>query len=178
MRKDKLVPILGILLLVICAAGSYFKKSPEPVSPALPVITSDSQYMSVDELHARFMRVLDAFAPGAYTLDVDKDALIITVTEWAPGFNASAVNECLRSRSKLESWHKILSSASDLSADFQQQVDNHGHPEYTVLFSIINPDDFSQVFATMERGAVLYDIVDATPPGEKIPDPLNSTLRR
>ena len=174
MLKGKLVPLLGISALLLCAVGSYFKSAPEPVSPALPVITSDTQLMSVDELHARFKRALDASAPGSYTLDVDKDALTITVTEWTTRFNASAVNECLRSRSKRDTWKKILSAASDLSADMQQQLDSHGHPEYTVSLSIVNPDDFSQIFATVERGGVLYDIVDSTAPGEEVPDLLRS----
>lgn len=166
-------PLIGILILLAAIAASAFsRKAPDPVSPALPVITSDTQLMSVDELHARFKRALDAAAPGSYTLDVDKDALTITVTEWSPRFNAAAVNECLRSGSKLDTWKKILSAASDLSADLQQQLDNHGHPEYTVSLSIVNPDDFSQIFATVERGGVLYDIVGSTGPGEEIPDPL------
>lgn len=171
---NRLTPLIGILvLLAVIAVSAFSRKAPEPAAP-LPVVTSDTQLMSVDELHARFKRALDASAPGSYTLDVDKDALTITITEWTPRFNASAVNECLRSRSKLDTWKKILSAASDLSADMQQQLDSHGHPEYTVSLSIVNPDDFSQIFATVERGGVLYDIVDSTAPGEEVPDPLRS----
>lgn len=141
-------------------------------APALPEITSDTQPMTVDELRLRVMKTLDAAAPGCYSLDVDREAGTFTVCEWAPGFDVPALNESLHSLDRLRQWNSLTASVCELCADLQTQLDQHGHPELTAVFHIVNCDDFSQIFATAERGVLVYDVVDATPAGEEIPDPL------
>lgn len=168
MKKDRLVPLLGIIVLVVVTALSSARSKESAPAPALPVITSDSQPMSVDELHARFKRALDASAPGRYLLDVDKDALTFTLDEWADGLNASAVNRSLTSREYLNKWNADTAAMADLCADLQHQLSQHGHPEYKMICRLVNCDDLSQVFVVVENGSLTYDIVAETPPGGEI----------
>lgn len=167
-----LTPLIGILILVAAIAASAFsRKAPEPVAPALPVITSEVQPMTVDELHARFLRALEAEMSGHYSLAVDKDAHTITCDIWFDGFDAVAVNTALRSRDYLQRWNTNTAEICELCNDMQGQVVNHGHDEYAVTVRLVNCEDLGQVFAVAERGALVYDVVEDTPPGGEIPDP-------
>ena len=167
-----LTPLIGILILVAAIAASAFsRKAPDPVAPALPVITSEVQPMTVDELHAHFLRTLEAAMSGHYSLTVDKDAHAITCDTWIDGFDAFVVNTALRSRDYLQRWNESTAELCSLCADMQGQVDNHGHDEYAVTVRLVNCEDFGQVFAVAEHGALVYDVVADTPPGGEIPDP-------
>ena len=167
-----LTPLIGILILVAAIAASAFsRKAPDPVAPALPVITSEVQPMTVDELHARFRRALEAEMSGHYSLAVDKDAHTITCDIWFDGFDAVAVNTALRSRDYLQRWNTNTAEICELCDDMQGQVVNHGHDEYAVTVRLVNCEDLGQVFAVAERGALVYDVVEDTPPGGEIPDP-------
>lgn len=171
MRKSLLVPLLGILALLLIVGSNAFKSSPAPVAPALPVITSDVQPMTVDELHARFRRSLGSEMSGHYSLAVDKDAHTIACDMWSDGFDAAAVNGALHARDLLQRWNTDTAKICGLCADMQEQVVNHGHDEYTVIMRLVNCDDLGQIFAVAERGVLVYDVVEDTPPGGVVPDP-------
>lgn len=177
MKSSKAVPASGIAVILalwlLWGLQSYKQNTAarEAAKPALPEISSDVQPMSVDELHARFRRVLDAGMPGCYQLDVDKDAGTVTVDFWTEGFDAAAVNAALRSREYLNKWNAAAANVADLCADFQTQASNHGHPELTVIVRLVNCDDAGQIFAAAERGVLIFDVVADTPAGEEIPDP-------
>lgn len=177
MKSSKAIPAAGIALIVatwlLWGLHSYKQNTAarEAAKPALPEITSDVQPMTVDELHARFLRVLDGSMPGHYLLDVDKAAGTVTVDFWTDGMNAEAVNMALRSREYLDKWNATAASIADLCADFQAQASNHGHPELDVIFRLVNCDDLGQIFAVAERGVLTFDVVADTPAGEAIPDP-------
>lgn len=171
MLKGKLVPLLGISALLLCAVGSYFKSAPEPVSPALPVITSDTQLMSVDQIHLHFRDQLNYATKGNFNLDVDKDALTITADLWENTLNAAAVNTALHDRDALNTWRDNVSQIVTISGSMQDYVSNHGHDVFAVTVRLVNCEDLGQVFAAAERGALVYDVVEDTPPGGEIPDP-------
>ena len=171
MRTDFLTPLIGISALLLVIGAGVNKTTPEPVKPALPVITSETQLMSVDELHARFRRVLNETAPNHYFLNVDKDGMTFTLDQWSDGMNAFAVNQSLKNQIYLNKWNTETSLMTGLCADFRHQLEQHGHPEYTMIFRLVNCDDFSQIFAVTENGTLVYDVVADTPPGGEIPDP-------
>lgn len=176
MKSSKLVPAAGIavVLLVWFLWGLHSlkenKRTRVELQPALPVITSETQPMTVDELHVRIRRILDSVLPDSYYLDVDKDAETITVDFWT-GLNADAANLALQRADYLRKWNDTLAGIADTCADMQTQVSYHGHPEYSVVFRLVNDDDRGQVFAVIERGKIVYDVVADTPPGEEVPDP-------
>lgn len=176
MKSSKLVPAAGIavILLVWLLWGLHSlkenKRTRVELQPALPVITSETQPMTVDELHVRIRRILDSVLPDSYYLDVDKDAETITVDFWT-GLNADAANLALQRADYLRKWNDALSGIADTCADMQTQVSYHGHPEYSVVFRLVNDDDRGQIFAVVERGKLVYDVVADTPPGEEVPDP-------
>lgn len=173
MKSDRVTPLLGIIVLIVVIVGSVLRpRSSAPgYAPALPVITSEVQPMTVDELHARFRRTLEASMSGHYSLFVDKDAHTITCDTWIDGFDAFAVNTALRSRDYLRRWNENTAGLCSMCAEMQTQVDNHGHDEYAVAVRLVNCEDLGQVFAVAERGDLVYDVVEDTPPGGSVPDP-------
>lgn len=172
--KKNIVPILGItvlVLLILTNAGRGQSSSRRDPAPALPEITSATQPMTVDEIHARFKRVFDQTMPGQYAMAVDKDAGTITVDQWSEGMDATVPNMALVNRDQLKKWNSSLENLRSLGEDMQTQVSNHGHPELSVVWRLVNCDDLGQVFAVVERGVLTYDVVADTPPGETVPDP-------
>lgn len=170
MKRQNLVPIIGILSLLLCIGISIYKEKQADLSQtsALPVILSDTQKMSIDEIHARFLRLFSDEITGQCAFDVDKDAHTFTMTRYDPYFCKASVNAALSDRKYLDKWNDALSGLSSLCADMQDQVSNHGHPEYSVVIRCVNCDDFWQLFAEINRGVVTYDIVAEMPPGERL----------
>lgn len=166
-----LTPLIGILVLLAAIAASAFsRKAPDPVTP-LPVITSDTQLLSVDQIHLHFRDQLNYSTKGSFSLDVDKDSLTITADLWEKSLTAAAVNTALHDSDALNTWRDNVSQIVTICCSMQDYVSNHGHDEYAVTVRLVNCEDLGQVFAVAERGALVYDVVEDTPPGGEIPDP-------
>ena len=166
-----LTPLIGILILVAAIAASAFsRKAPEPATP-LPVVSSDTQLLSVDQIHLHFRNQLDNATNGNFALDVDKDALTVSADLWENSLTASAVNTALHDRDALNTWRDNVSQIVTICDGMQSYASNHGHDEYAVTVRLVNSEDLGQVFAVAERGALVYDVVADTPPGGEIPDP-------
>jgi len=166
-----LTPLIGILVLLAAIAASAFsRKAPEPVTP-LPAVSSDTQLLSVDQIHLHFRDQLNYATNGNFALDVDKDSLTITADLWEKSLTAGAVNTALHDRDALNTWRDNVSQIVTISGSMQDYVSNHGHDEYAVSVRLVNCEDLGQVFAAAERGALVYDVVEDTPPGGEIPDP-------
>ena len=182
MNRSKLVPAAGIavVLLVWLLVGlrSYKENTAarEAAKPALPVITSAAQPMTVDEIHLRLQRTLNVTMPGNYLLDVDKDAGTITIDQWMDGLGASFPNAALHYKEYLLKWRSTLEDMRQVGEQTQQLIDDHGHPELSLIWRLVNDDDHGQIFAVIERGKLVYDVVADTPPGEAVPDPSSRVL--
>lgn len=170
-----MLPILCVAVVVavwiLWGLQSYKKNTAAAPSPALPEITSATQPMTVDEIHLRLQRTLNASTPGHFVLEVDKDACTITIDQWSDGMNASVPNAALHYKEYLLKWRAQLENMRQLGDQIQQLVSDHGHPELSVVYRLVNDDDHGQIFAVIERGEVVYDVVEDTPPGEEVPDP-------
>lgn len=175
MKRKDIAPILGVAVIVavwiLWGLQSYKKNTAAAPSPALPEITSATQPMTVDEIHLRLRQSLNGAMPGSYVLDVDKDAGTITIDMWSEGMNASVPNAALHYKEYLLKWRAQLEDMRQLGDQIQQLVSDHGHPELSVIYRLVNDDDHGQIFAVIERGEVVYDVVEDTPPGEEVPDP-------
>mgnify|MGYP003305689916 CR=1 FL=1 len=112
MKTDKLTPTVGIVV-VLLSVFLYARQAEQRVanrtpSPALPVITSETQIMTIDEIHARLLRVLNETMPGNYVLDVDKDAQTITIDTWADKTGAAVPNAALHYMDYLTKWSNLV----------------------------------------------------------------------
>ncbi len=169
--QDWLTPLIGILILLAAIAASAFsRKAPEPVTP-LPAVSSDTQLLSVDQIHLHFRDQLNYATNGNFALDVDKDALTVTADLWEKSLTAGAVNTALHDRDALNTWRDNVSQIVTICGSMQDYVSNHGHDEFAVTVRLVNCEDLGQVFAAAERGTLVYDVVEDTPPGGEIPDP-------
>ena len=176
MNKNRLIIIVGIVVASLVLVGNIVisrgrSSARSETAPALPEITSETQPMTVDEIHMRFRKTFDVSMPGAYVLEVDKDAGTITLDFWTEGFNADVLNMSLKKAEYLRKWNEDTANLVSLCDDMQAQVTNHGHPEVAVVCRFVNCDDTGQIFAVATRGQLTYDVVADTPPGEEIPDP-------
>lgn len=175
MKTDRLTPAVGIVVVLLSvffyARQAEQRQQDRQPSPALPVITSETQPMTVDEIHARLLRVLEGSMPGNYMLTVDKDARTITVDTWVDDTGADVPNAALHYSEYLAKWNDLVKGYVSVCGDLQEQVSNHGHPEFTVITRMVNCDDYGQIFAVAERGELVYDVVADTPPGCEVPDP-------
>ena len=165
------INMLCILILVGAIAVSAFsRKAPDPPTP-LPVVTSDTQLLSVDQIHLHFRDQLNYATNGNSALDVDKDALTVTADLWEPSLTPAALNTALHDRNALNTWRDNVSQIVTISGSMQDYIAEHGHDEYAVTVRLVNCEDLGQVFAVAERGTLVYDVVEDTPPGGEIPDP-------
>ena len=174
MKNKNIVPIIGISVLVLFILANVVRgrgSGSSQSAPALPEITSEIQPMTLDEIQARFKRVFDETMSGRYAMAMDKEAGTLTVDQWSDGMNADVPNMALVSRDQLKKWNASLENLRSLGEDMQVQVSNHGHPEISVVWRLVNCDDLGQVFAVVERGVLTYDVVTDTPPGQTVPDP-------
>lgn len=179
MKRQNILPIAAIALLlvmIIASAAREVGARRVEVPPALPEITSATQPMTVDEIHARLIRTFDAASPGCYYLEVDKGAATITVDVWSEGFNATVPNAALHYREYLTKWRSNLENMRQLGDQTQQLISDHGHPEISFILRLVNDDDHGQIFAVIERGEVVYDVVEDTPAGQEVPDPASRVL--
>ena len=169
--RNWLTPLIGILVLLATISVSIFsQKAPEPSVP-LPAVTSDTQLLSVDQIHLHFRDQLNNATNGNFSLDVDKDALNVTADLWETSLTPDALNTALHNRNALNTWRDNVSQIVTICDDMQSYASNHGHDEYAVTVRLVNSEDLGQVFTVAERGALVYDVVEDTPPGGEIPDP-------
>ncbi len=176
-KNNSRIPLIGIIvLLVVTIFGNAASKQQTRITEEtghspIPQITSDSQILSVDQLHAKIKRALDEALPNQYFLDVDKEAQTITISQWINGVDSKAINKSLRDAEYLQKWNELTRSLADFCTEQQAQVDKNGHPEFAVICQIVNMDNLGQVLAEVIRGQITYDIVEATPAGEYISEP-------
>ena len=175
-KSDKKTPLIGISVIILILIFNMFsgssdhKSTDTSLNSALPVVTSDSQTLTLDQLHLLLKRSLDTAMPGNYSLDVDKENFQVLITVWDSGCTPAVLNKALTDSSYLRDWNALLEKATGLCQSIQDSLDSHGHPEMSAIVSVANVNDFSQIFATIERGSVIYDIVAETPAGESISD--------
>lgn len=175
-KSNKKTPLIGISLIILVLifnmfSGSSDRKSTDTsLNSALPVVTSDSQALTVDQLHLLLKRSLDTAMPGNYSLDVDKENSQVLITVWDTGCTPAVLNKALTDSSYLRDWNTLIEKATGLCQSIQDSLNSHGHSEMSAVVSVVNVNDLSQIFATIERGSVIYDIVAETPAGESISD--------
>ena len=114
-------------------------------------------------------RVLKESVHGDYRVKYDEASNTVTIDIWLNTLTADLLNSALLNIQSLESWNHITASMKDLEIALQLEYVEHNVYGMTVIVNLINPEDLTQIFATVSRGEILYDIVDATPPGEPIP---------
>ena len=112
--------------------------------------------------------VIEKSLNGGYRVDYDEETKTVSIDVWRYDLTADALNSALLDIENLKAWNKMTDSLKMLELALQQEYIDHDTYGITVVINHINPDDLEQVFATVSKGELLYDIVDETPPGQPI----------
>ena len=167
MKKQNIIPILGIAVVLLYVLTSMVNSRNKLVQ-SNSVIPPDTTAYSVDQMHLIIKKVLDKTMPEHYNIFIDKEAHTCTIDYWMDDFNTDIINETLTKASLVRKWNENLSVYGGYCSTVKSQFDDSGHPEYDVILNFVNCDSLGQVFATWKNGEVIFDIVEATPPGERV----------
>lgn len=167
MKKQNILPIVGIAFLLLYIIASAVKATAKP-KEITPVIPPETTAYSVDQMHLIIKKVLDTTMEDHYTVFIDKEAHTCTIDFWMDDFNADIINEVLKKSSLLYKWNEYVRGWGEYCSTVKEQFDDSGHTEYDVYLNFVNCDSIGQIFASWKNGELIYDIVEATPPGERV----------
>ena len=155
---------LVVLMMISSAAGMRSRTTriegvpkPEPTGP-----------VTVTALLRETQRILDENFPNGNWIDYDPETAAVQIYLYNDAFTVDALNAALQDMKYLNKWNATTLQLLDLEAEIRVQFEKYGHPELTTSISLVNPEELSQIFATVSGGSVVFDLVDATPPGERI----------
>ena len=167
MNKANIVPIVGISVLILCASLSAARDQKVTEVEITPLHT-ETRTLTVDDAEANLRRLLDQVIPGEYRTTVDRDARTLTVDEWDPALDEDYLNRALTDIDYLRMWQKLLAEAAESCAGAREYMDKAGGSDYSLVWRFISSEDYSTVYAQIIDGEIVYDVVDATAPGERI----------
>lgn len=155
---------LVVLVMISSAAGMRSRTTriegvpkPEPTGP-----------VTVTALLRETQRILDENFPNGNWIDYDPETAAVQIYLYNDAFTVDALNAALQDIKYLNKWNATLQQLAELETETRARFAEYGHPELTTAISLVNPEDLSQIFATVSGGSVVFDLVDATPPGELI----------
>ena len=162
-RKKFMIGVFGVLF-AIALISTVLNAPPREAAPA----PGDARTVTARDLIDETQRILDNNFPNGNWIDYDAKNAGVRIYLYSPAFTVDALNAALSDIKYLQKWNGALQSLVDLEAELLAQYEKYGHPELVTVISLVNPEDLTQIFATVSGGSVIYDLVDATPPGEQI----------
>lgn len=124
--------------------------------------------VTVTALIRETQRILNDNFPNGNWIDYDPETAFVDIYLYNSAFTVDALNAALQDIKYLRKWNDTKKQLVELDEVLRNRFNEYGHPELTTRISLVNPEDLSQIFATVSDGAVVYDLVDATPPGALI----------
>ena len=118
---------------------------------------SSTRTMTATEIAEKLDNAMNTSMPGAFRSELDRENDLYKVDMWN-AFTRDNI-ETMQSGLGLDRWTQVRQDLIDMCADMQSRFTDNGHPEITVVLSLVDPEDPDYVFATAARGVVGYDIV-------------------
>ena len=168
MSKANIVPVVGISVLILCTAFSAGRDSQKVTEVEITPLHTEARTLTVDDAEANLRRLLDQVIPGSYRTAVDRDARTLTVEQWDPALDEDYLNRALTDIDYLRMWQKLLAQAAESCTTAREYMDMAGGEDYALVWRFVSNEDYSTVYAEIVDGELVYDVVDATPPGERI----------
>lgn len=168
MKKANIVPIVGISVLLLCTAFNAARDRQKVTEVEITPLHTEARTLTVDDAEANLCRLLDQVIPGKYRTIVDRDARTLTVDEWDPALDEDYLNRALTDIDYLRMWQKLLAEAAESCAGAREYMDKAGGADYSLVWRFVSSEDYSTVYAQIIDGEIVYDVVDATAPGERI----------
>lgn len=168
MSKANIVPIVGISALILCASLNAARDRQKVTEVEITPLHTEARTLTVDDAEANLRRLLDQVIPGSYRTTVDRDARTLTVDQWDPALTEDSLNRVLTDIDHLRMWQKLLAETAESCASSRSFLDMAGGEGYALVWRFVSNEDYSTVYAQIIDGEIVYDVVDATPPGERI----------
>lgn len=168
MSKANIVPVVGISVLILCTAFSAGRDSQKVTEVEITPLHTEARTLTVDDAEANLRRLLDQVIPGKYRTTIDREARTLTVDQWDPALDEDSLNRALTDIDHLRMWQKLLAETAESCASSRSFLDMAGGEGYSLVWRFVSNEDYSTVYAEIVDGELVYDVVDATPPGERI----------
>lgn len=146
-----------VLMIVVFAFNNMNTPGGISFSGSSTPATYTVKKMTATEIAQKIDHSMEVTMPGAYRSDLDLENDLYKVDMWN-AFTSENI-ETLRSGIGLDRWDDVHKDLIDLCNDLQGRFTDNGHPEITVVLSLVDPDDQETVFITAARGIVGYDVV-------------------
>ena len=114
-------------------------------------------------------RIFNDTFPDHNQVHYSPDNQTVNITVWSDSFTPEKLNYALLEIDYLRKWNTATHSLVETNKVLKEKYVEFGFPNLIPIINLVNPNNHSQVFATVEGEQVVYDIVDATSPGEPIP---------
>lgn len=165
-RKKFICIVLGILFVIALGAALYDIPSN---------IARKEIALQVAEDEAPKRRILETVNAKLEinnklhnSVEISEYYKTVTITMWFDDLDANTLNYALYENNILKMWNTVTQQLVDIDISIGESVASLGQGQYSVVINLVNASDPSQVFATVKNGALVYDIVNATPPGQLI----------
>ena len=151
--------VVGFFVLMIIVYVSNNANTPGGISlfgNEAPV-HSTPRPQTATQIANRITASMEKSSPGEFSSEYDELESLYKVSMWS-GYTQKEI-ETLQSGLGLDRWDSSCEQIIGLCDDMQHIFDNNGHPEVTVVLSLVDPEDHDTVFATAARGVIGYDVV-------------------
>ena len=158
--------VVGFFVLMLVVFGFNKMNTPGLEIPAIKPYesavsgdgTNARAKMTSADIAAKLDATMNNSMPGEFRSELDAENELYKVDMWN-SFTRDTI-ESMQSGVGIDRWTEVRKELIDLTADMQSRFSDNGHPEITVVLSIVDPEDHDYVFATAARGVVGYDIVN------------------
>lgn len=156
----------GLVVLVMISSAANMRAGTTRINATAKPEPTGS--VTVTALLRETQRILDENFPNGNWIDYDPETAIVQIYLYNDAFTVDALNAALQDMKYLNKWNATLQQLVELEGEIRARFAEYGHAELTTSVSLVNPEDLSQIFATVAGDAVIFDLVDATPSGELI----------
>ena len=146
-----------VLMIVVFAFNDINTPGGIQLFNSNPPRYSSPRTMTATEIAEKLDNAMETTMPGTYRSELDRENDLYKVDMWN-SFTRDNI-ETMQSGLGLDRWTQVRQDLTDMCADMQSRFTDNGHPEVTVVLSLVDPEDPDYVFATAARGVVGYDIV-------------------
>lgn len=146
-----------VLMVVVYVSNTMNMDGVAPFSAGSPVSRVSSRSMTAEEIARRIDDSMEKTMPGLWRSELDLENELYKVDLWSE-FTPEQVS-LMQSGYGLDSWTEMRKQMLDLCADLQGRFSDNGHPEITVVLSLMGLDDSGEPLATAARGTIGYDVV-------------------
>lgn len=147
--------VVGFFVLMAVVFASSMLNMPRSVPVRPP---SSPRVMTAEEIAEKIDGSMEKTMPGQYRSELDMENELYKVDMWND-FTSELI-ETIRSGIGLDRWDLVREDMTGLCRNMQSRFTDNGHPEITVVLSLVNPDDPDDVFLTAANGIVGYDVVN------------------